>query len=551
MNIVEVLDKKKATANLKYYGKDDFASGFQIRTLVDCKDDIICYYSGKRNEIRTIDDYIDFLFLNAHVALDEVLPIVREDIKEEVSDTIEKLKEIKSGYKNSEFNRFIKKKYEIILSPSEHKNLNIHAYEILEYTLEYIKSNFQIFKNEFELYKYIVEKYAYRIFYCYGDYRSIFEKYPQLLEIMFSEDILKNQMSTKIEDLEEGLKVIKKSNKELYKKSIEYIVNMIKKRSFNTNKERVMNTYIDVKEARKLLQRIGDNYFREFDEELQRQEEILNIYLHENGHQISYEVNIQDVIKKYEDINETWEIKSLALTHGKNNNIIQSRITTAVESREKRNLVDIAYHMDRETNDYFPYSTQTKLMLTVMYGKLMLKYMLSDEKRHKELINYMFAGIANYIEKNNIEIPNIDDDFNMLNYSLKVCIECNSSEEKDELICRLNNYNTIHLVIGIIEKILRELFYRYIGVNKYIPQASLTLEKMLRTEEMENFLGQANVRSFSFFLTSFDNTGKELRNDIAHYNNNIKDICTMDNVFTVLYLLITLTNELLLKVIKS
>ena len=551
MNIVEVLGEKKATANLKYYGKDDWASGFQIKTLVDCKDDIICYYSDKKNKIKTMDDYIDFLFLNAHVALEEVIPIVREDVIEEVSNIVEQLKKIKSGYKSCELNSFIKKNYEMILSPDEHEDLNLHAYEILEYTLEYIRNNYQIFKNEFELYKYIIKKYAYKVFYHFGEYRDIFEKYPELLEVLFSEDILKNQMSTKIEDLEEGLKVIKKKNKVLYEKSIEYIVNMVKKRSFKTNKEKVMYTYTDIKEARKLMYRIADNHFREFDDELQRQEVVLNDYLHENGHMVPYEVNIQDFIKKYEYMDEKWEVKSLLLTHGKNKNGFQSRITFAVESKVQRSIVDIAYHMGTETNEYFPYSTQVRLMLTVMYGKLMLKYMLSDEKRHKELINYMFAGIANYIEKNNIEIPNLDDDFNMLNYSLKVCIDCNISEKQDELVCRLNNYNTIHLVVGIIEKILRELFYKSIGVNKYIPRSALTIESMLEAKEMEEFLGQANARTFRFFLTSYENTGKGIRNHIAHYNNDIKEICTMDNVLTVLYLLITLTNELLLKVIIS
>ena len=139
----------------------------------------------------------------------------------------------------------------------------------------------------------------------------------------------------------------------------------------------------------------------------------------------------------------------------------------------------------------------------------------------------------------------------MLNYSLKVCIDCNISEEQDELVCRLNNYNTIHLVVGIIEKILRELFYKSIGVNKYIPRSALTIESMLEAKEMEEFLGQANARTFRFFLTSYENTGKGIRNHIAHYNNDIKEICTMDNVLAVLYLLITLTNELLLKVIIS
>ena len=88
-------------------------------------------------------------------------------------------------------------------------------------------------------------------------------------------------------------------------------------------------------------------------------------------------------------------------------------------------------------------------------------------------------------------------------------------------------------------------------INKYIPYNKMTLEQILSSEETEKFFGQANIRTFRYYLTSYDYVGKNLRNDICHYNNNIKEICTYDNVLLVLYLLLTLCNELLLKVIQK
>ena len=181
----------------------------------------------------------------------------------------------------------------------------------------------------------------------------------------------------------------------------------------------------------------------------------------------------------------------------------------------------------------------------------MINYMLSDDYRFKELINYMFAGIANYIEQNNIDIPNIDDDFNMLNYALKNLLIENQREGRNNLVCEYWNYNVLHLSIGIIEKVLREICYKFIIVNKYIPYKNLTIDNILSLPETENFMGQANIRAFRYYLTSYNTVGKNLRNDICHYNNNIKEICTYENVLEVIYILLTISNELLLKIIEK
>ena len=45
--------------------------------------------------------------------------------------------------------------------------------------------------------------------------------------------------------------------------------------------------------------------------------------------------------------------------------------------------------------------------------------MLFEDDRFDDLMNYLFAGIANYTEKFSINISNIEDDFNMISFTLK------------------------------------------------------------------------------------------------------------------------------------
>ena len=552
MNIVELLKEKESTVTLLYYGKNDMASGFQVKTLVDNFDDINNYYSSNMLKVNTLDDYIDYIFIDTFSHLKEIVPMVRDDLKKSVSTAIDNIIAVKGGYKKRDINKYIKNNYEIILSREELKQYELRAYEIIEYSLNYIKSNFQYFKESVELYKYIVENYAYKIFYNFDNYRDIFMKYPELNEILFSKQILEGQMATKISDLKDALKMIKKKNNKLFEGSIEIISNMIKNRSFNTDVEKVMYTYNDIKEAMKLFDALGENaLYDEFNEELKKQDIILNEYIVKNGHHSKFEISINDFIKVFEDKKLSWEIKSLMITHTRKNDKMYSRIQSAIESKIQSQLMDRIASTNIDVNDYFTYSVQNHLSITMMLGKLMINYMISDDARFKELINYMFAGVVNYIEKNNIEIPNIDDDFNMLNYALKNLLIENQREEIDKLVCEYWSYNVLHLSIGIIEKILREICYKFIIVNKYIPYKNLTIDNILSLPETEKFLGQANIRTFRYYLTSYNTVGKNLRNDICHYNNNIKEICTYENVLEVIYILLTISNELLLKIIEK
>lgn len=552
MNIVELLKAKENTVTLLYYGKNDMASGFQVKTLIDNFDDINNYYNTKTLKIDNSDDYIDYIFIDTFSQLKEILPMVRDDLKKKVSTAINDIIAVKERYKKRDINKYIKNNYEIILSREKLKQYELRAYEIIEYSLNYIKSNFQYFKENYELYKYIVENYAYKIFYNFNDYRDIFMKYPELNDVLFSKQIIEGQMSTKIKDLKDALKMIKKNNVKLFKDSIGIVYNMVKKRSFNTDIEKVMYTYDDIKETMRLFEALGENaLYDEFNEELKKQDIILNDYIVKNGYHSKFEISINDLVKVFEDEKLSWEIKSLMITHTRRNNKMCSRIQSAIENKVQSQLIDKIGSTNIDVNDYFTYSVQNHLSITMILGKLMINYMLSDDYRFKELINYMFAGIANYIEQNNIDIPNIDDDFNMLNYALKNLLIENQKEERDNLVCEYWNYNVLHLSIGIIEKVLREICYKFIIVNKYIPYKNLTIDNILSLPETENFMGQANIRAFRYYLTSYNTVGKNLRNDICHYNNNIKEICTYENVLEVIYILLTISNELLLKIIEK
>ena len=542
MNIIDFLKEQKASASLIYYGKDDMATAYQIKILIDHEQEINEYYNKKSFDINNVDDYIDFLFVDMCSKLSEIIPIVRDDVKEKAQIEVDYLNDIRKKYRYSNCNKFIKHNFDTLLNIESMKRYDLRAYEIVDITLNYIKDNFKVFKENKNIYEYIVKNYAYKIFNHFNTYRDIFDKYPEFYSILFSEETLKNQMYTKISHLEDALKVIKIKNLELYNNTINLILKIIKERSFNTNLEKVIYTFNDVMATRKLFEKIGEKAYVEIYNEEKKQEIILDEYIHKNGHKSSIEINIKDFVSVYENKEINWEIKSLMITHGKYNNKIFSRFESILSKNREKNLIDLV-STNISTNEYFTYSVQNELSIMMMFGKLMIRYMLFEDDRFDDLMNYLFAGIANYSEKFNIN--------NMISYTLKNLVNESKRKEKDELIIKLWNYNAIHLIVGVFEKIIRELYYENIQMKKYIPKEKLTLENIFKTEELDNMFGKANKRAFQYFLTSDNFVGNNLRNDICHYNNNIYEICTLDNTLTVIYILLTLTNELLLKVIQN
>ena len=153
------------------------------------------------------------------------------------------------------------------------------------------------------------------------------------------------------------------------------------------------------------------------------------------------------------------------ITHVRYNKKMVSRLEFVLYKKREKNLIDLVL-TNIPTNEYVTYSIQNELSIMMMFGKLMIRYMLFEDDRFDDLMNYLFAGIANYTEKFSINISNIEDDFNMISFTLKNLVNENKRKEKDELIVQLWNYNAIHLIVGVFEKIIRELYYENVQMKK-------------------------------------------------------------------------------------
>ena len=156
MNIMQKLNENGTVVNLIYYGPNDIASGFQIKILIDNEDIIVDYFENKNIGEFDFDCYVDYIFLNTHIKLQEIISIVRIDLQDKLRNIIVKLEKYILNYKTRDINKYIKQKYSDLLNRENIWDSKKAFYDIIEYTLNYINENFKSFCECEELYKYII-----------------------------------------------------------------------------------------------------------------------------------------------------------------------------------------------------------------------------------------------------------------------------------------------------------------------------------------------------------------------------------------------------------
>ena len=548
MNILDTLKKERESVSIYYYGKDDMASGFQVKTLIDKYKTIKAYYDDNDFNVDTLDDYIDYIFVDIFSKLEELEPIINPSIIEDFKNSIEYIKNIRKQYTREKINNFVKNNYESILGEGVSKDYKLRKYEIINYTFDYISNNYAAFKNKKSIYIYLFENYSYRILYNINKFLPALQKYKKELGILLNEKNIELQINSKIEDLTEILKKLKKEGDnlydiELYKNTIEIISNIVKERAFNTDVDKVMQTYTEVEKTTKLFEIINDTKYYEFKKELEKQKQLLKENLNKNGIQKTYEIKVNDILNQIKNEKE-WEIRTLKMTHTRKEEKMTSLLGLSLSENKKRNLTDIANHLDIKADEIFTYSVINRLEITSLVGRIILQ----EYGKIDEIIKFIYSGISNFIEDKSIDIPYLDLDFFNLTESLKNLYDV--SQKDDTKLIVFWSKSVIIYAISIIEKVLREIVISYTKSTDVLLAKNMALEKILTDTSINNIIGEENAKVLHYYLCNQKEVGKNIRNDIFHNNNNSMEKCTFNNALQCVYLLLTISNELLLKCIK-
>lgn len=545
MNIVRLLKDNGVTSQIRFYGINDMATGFEVKNLLENKEIIDNYLKKIKCKITNLDEYIDYLYLRCMVHYDEIIPNVREDIREKFSNQITEMKEIFSKYQEKDLAMFVKNNYEEILN-EEYKGLYLKQ-DVIDYTIEFL---LKYCSKDNEIIKYIITNFSYKVYDNFDSFKKFFNKSENLeyYDLLMTEELLSKDMNYRLSEIKKALETLKIQNIDKYNEKVNKLVKLVKKECFDTNEEKVMTTYTKVENVKKVLADLQHKSYYEFEKELKKQAEILNEHLKKKGHSTKFEISIKPLVDIYEDDSKEWYQKSLMITHSPDKKAHLKLITNleyTIKYFERSQILD---HVSTNcpSDQEFTYSVINNLSISMMQGKYAINYMVHDNNRLNDLLSYIFAGVNTYFGDDSLYYSSERFEFD-LNMLFNAIIDFKkASSDYDDIKTKWLVYSIQSLLCGIIEKTLRNVFYDKTKENKYVNSKNATLGSLVSSEEVIEVIGKNNCSCIEYYLLDRNGVGKNTRNDFSHYNDSLYDKLIYDTILESLYLLLTISNILLL-----
>lgn len=541
-NIIKELKDRNITSQIRYYGKNDMASGFEIKNIVDNYN----LYNGLIDSIKPIikssDDYINYLYIRCIKEYRELLDIVRDDLKERIEAFITKIESLFTQYDEGDLARFIISNYKKVLS-NEYEGLYI-KHDVIEYTIEYMCKYCNDNKNAIE---YIIKNYSYIVYDNFDSFKKMFDKSDNLYyyDLLLSAEKLKKDSSFRLEKIKNVLLHLKTKSESKYDEKANLLVKIYKEETFNASIDDIMNKHFMLSDFIKVLSQLKHPSCHEFEIEFKDQKKIMDEYMHEKGHEQVFYIDIKPVIEIMEKKEIEWYIKSLSMTHTKKGKKLISIFESIMGKSGKKGIADFVTS-NIETDDTFTYTTINTLSIGLLHGKHILNYMISDNSRLNDLLAYVMMGLDNYFKDESMyfDREKFELDINMIFDAIKELNE--AYREKNDIKIKRIIYGLEVQLCGVIEKTLRVIYREINKEQVYIPFDSVSLRSLLNQPSLQKEIGQGNCQCIQYLLGKREgNISKNTRNDFTHYNDEIYDKLNLDTVLEALYILLVISNTLL------
>ena len=502
---------------IKYYGINDLATLWEIKSLIEEKidnDDFVNWVECTiKSSIETLESYVDNLKVKALLNYEEVIPYLNiEEHKVKLENFFQKIK------KNGTI-----KDIEIKII----KYINISFKEILDYndkiliseTLDLILDN-KGFK-EWKTLLNNIDCVLYLGFNCFDKVYKVLHKIDKELNRDFIEKVL---FPLKIHcGLEKQLDIIKRINQsysDIAKKYEVMIMDYIRSDAFSKidcyEKNNIINKMLNSKffsnKNEIILTNIYEKVTNECDKKINKNGDVITITSD----------NYMNFIKSIDNIEEKLELL-----------LFDNRLS----------------YFEMMMNE----SKEICLFDLISYNGISKNKYKNSTLRNIKLIKSQI--IVNTVSL----LINNKSDFwlGMHDFSKKVTefihISNFLSEDLDDIRFLLENkryFIAATLLSQVIERLLREVYFKLeYGITGFLKSSNFTLGTLLTNNKENNSLmnlfKKNELEALNFFLNDREN-GENIRNSIAHYIINKRDIKEADVIFLIdilLFILISIKNK--------
>lgn len=527
MNILEILNENNVSMDIRHYGVDDMSTNIKVKQLLENKDIILNHF--KTNDIKILNNYIDYVFLEIIMNFYEIIPYMIED-KEAFSNFLDKCKQAYEGYKVKDVVFFINEHYIDIYSYEDAVEKNLYlAHDLKDYTSDLIGLHFNSFDTN--VIDYVINEATYDVIDSFEKWQKYFIKHPNELDKLFSENNINKVFYMRFEEIANILESIKSNSKfsKTISNSIDIIYKIVKDNYFYPKEDlAIWQSYYMINDCMIFLKKMKSTYVYELEKELVKQEEVFNNNLVKNGHSSTFEYDMKPFINFFENKNNPWEIRIIYLTHSKDK---QNKLVSFLEQgakSETKALTDELARSNPGTDEYFTSWRLRNLSLYSFEIKSRLMSIMRTDKNLSEYISDIY-GELKYICTNidtTMELEGLDENIEMLSqYLTDLFINLLSDDASLKMTTKNTIYGCSMFVCGLIEKTLR-IIYKYNMRNiSYIPDSNITLGNLLN--ECDNnssiildILGKEQIKCLRYYLHKVDfySVGDNIRNDLAHLN---------------------------------
>lgn len=503
--------------SIKYYGINDLATLWEVKSLIEEKidnDDFVNWVENTiKSSIETLESYVDNLKVKSLLNYEEVIPHLNvEEYKVKLKNFFQKIK--KNG---------MIKDIEIKII----RYININLKEILDYndriliseTLDLILDS-KGFKKWEELLNNI-DCVLYLGFNCFDKTYKILNKIDKELNRNFIEKILfPLEIHSALEKQLDIVKRISQSYSDIAKKYEVIIMDYIRSDAFSKidcyEKNNIINKMLNSKffsnKNEIILTNIYEKVTNECDKKINKNGDVITITSD----------NYMNFIKSIDNIEEKLELLLF-------DNRLSYFEMMMNESKEVC-LIDLISYNGISKNKY-KNSTLRNIKLIKSQVIVNTASLLTNNESE------FWLGMHELSEKVT-EFTHISNFLSEDLYDIRFLIE------------NKRYFIATTLLAQIIERLLREVYFKLeYGITGFLKSSNFTLGTLLTNNKENNSLmnlfKKNELEALNFFLNDREN-GENIRNSIAHYIINKRDIKEADVIFLIdilLFILISIKNK--------
>ena len=515
-NIINLLREKGEVFTLKYFGLGDLGTANSAKVVIENYDIIKEYFSSKESyEINTLDNYVDYLFTQKIINMEEIIPHLEKGA-ELMSSICEFCLNESKRYTAGSLIQYLNQNIRNIFDYEQVKNF----FGIKDVTLE-LCCKYASGLNE-EVFEFLINNQTYALLHNYDAFQRIIEGNSKLKAIFFeritNEDILRRSPK-EVTAVLIIFSSSKKKNEGIFNAAVEKVVTYGERLATELCEENIIYLDRSIKIIHSFLVAIKNPKANDLKGYVENAENLMNEYIKKEGHEFKYEYSLKDV-KELLESDKSWTIKVLALTHSYD---FQSKKVNAVLNFAPKgnSVMDFIATTNIPTNDYFTMTHQQTLEIIVDCGGQIFFKILSNPESFTEMMIAYAQILSLILEKLHCEEKDLVKDFELLAQMLCNYFHSHILEEEREIKTALC-YAPAMYCCALIEKVLRTVYIALKRKELFIPTNKTTIRNLLSDNNgvINEILGEYQTKHLRFYLsTDEDDIGFNFRNRLAHWND--------------------------------